>query len=172
MKKILKNFSFILQFSVLFLFCFYSSPSEAQRYPQFSPEPQKLAYVNASLGNNPLKLMIARTQKERAKGLMFYEEIASSTGMLFVFEEPHKMSFWMMNTRIPLDLIFFSEDLTVTEWIKNMVPGYGKPPYRLPHYASKEKAKYALELKSGSIEELNIKIGDKLEIPLILLYCE
>ena len=53
-----------------------------------------------------------------------------------------------------------------------MVPGYGKPAYRLPHYASKGEAKYALELKAGSIEELNIKIGDKLEIPLILLYCE
>lgn len=172
MKKTFKKLTFVLQTVLLFLFCFISATSYAQRYPQFSPEPQKLTCVNATLGNNPLKLMLARTNYERAKGLMFYEEIASSTGMLFVFEEPHKMSFWMMNTRIPLDLIFFSEDLTVTEWIKNMVPGYGKPAYRLPHYASKGEAKYALELKAGSIEELNIKIGDKLEIPLILLYCE
>ena len=172
MKKTVKKLTFVLETVLLFLFCFISTASYAQRYPQFSPEPQKLTCVNATLGNNSLQLMLARTNYERAKGLMFYEELASSTGMLFVFEEPHKMSFWMMNTRIPLDLIFFSEDLTVTEWVKNMVPGYGKPAYRLPHYASKDKAKYALELKAGSIEELNIKIGDKLEIPLILLYCE
>lgn len=172
MKKTVKKLTFVLETVLLFLFCFVSTASYAQRYPQFSPEPQKLTSVNAALGNNSLQLMLARTNYERAKGLMFYEELASSTGMLFVFEEPHKMSFWMMNTRIPLDLIFFSEDLTVTEWVKNMVPGYGKPAYRLPHYASKDKAKYALELKAGSIEELNIKIGDKLEIPLILLYCE
>lgn len=172
MKKTVKKLTFVLETVLLFLFCFTTNSSVAQQYPQFSPEPQKLSFVNASLGNNPLKLMIARTNYERAKGLMFYEEIASSTGMLFVFKEPHKMSFWMRNTRIPLDLIFFSEDLAVTEWIKNMVPGYGKPIYRLNHYTSKEKAKYALELKAGSIEELNIKIGDRLEIPLILLYCE
>ena len=171
MKKGFNKFIYVFEI-VLLLFCFFSSPLYAQHYPNFSPEPQKLTYVNASLGNNPLKIMIARTNYERAKGLMFYEDIASSTGMLFVFEKPHKMSFWMMNTRIPLDLIFFSEDLTVTEWVKNMVPGYGKPPYRLPHYPSKGEAKYALELKAGSIEELNIKIGDKLEIPLMLLYCE
>ena len=172
MKQTLKKYTFVLKAVLLFLFCFVSSSSNAQRYPDFSPQPQKLTCVNATLGNNPLKIMLARTNSERAKGLMFYEEIASSTGMLFVFNEPHKMSFWMMNTRIPLDLIFFSEDLSVTEWIKNMVPGYGKPAYRLPHYTSKGIAKYALELKAGSIEELNIKIGDKLEIPLILLYCE
>ena len=108
MKKTLKKYTFVLEAVLLFLLCFVSTTSYAQRYPSFSQEPQKLTSVNATLGNNPLKLMLARTNYERAKGLMFYEEIASSTGMLFVFNEPHKMSFWMMNTRIPLDLIFLS----------------------------------------------------------------
>ena len=157
---------------LVFLLCLVSVPLKAQFYPHFSDEPQNLPYVDAKLGDNPLKLMIARTNTEKAKGLMFYNDIASSTGMLFVFDSPQKMSFWMMNTRIPLDLIFLSEDLTVTEWVYNMIPGYGKPPYRLPHYNSKGLAKYVIELKAGSIDELKIKVGDKLEIPLILLYCE
>ena len=164
----------IIFFKTLFCFLliFISFPASAQYNPYLSQKPQELPYFDASLENNKLKLMIARTHAERAKGLMFYEEIASNTGMLFVFDQPQIMSFWMMNTRIPLDLVFFSEDLTVTELINNMLPGYGKPPYRLPHYTSKGTAKYALELKAGSIKDLNIKIGDKLEIPLILLYSE
>ncbi len=116
--------------------------------------------------------MIARTDFEKSKGLMFYTDIASDTGMLFVYQHSQKLSFWMRNTIIPLDLIYLSDNLEVTEYIKNMEPGFGKRIEALPHYDSKKLARYALELKAGSIENLGIKIGDKLEIPRVLLYSD
>ena len=132
-------------------------------------QPQKLSTISVIFKGHDLNIMLAKTRAEKAKGLMFYNEIASDTGMLFVYKYPQQMSFWMMNTKIPLDLVFFSENLTVTEYIKNMIPGFGKRPDTLPHYDSNGKAQYALELKAGMIDELGIVVGDKLEIPQIFL---
>lgn len=135
-------------------------------------QPQKLPLAKAKLAGKELSLMLARTGFEKAKGLMFYKDLPDNWGMLFVYDQPHLMSFWMKNTIIPLDLIFFSKDLKVTEWVKNMTPGYGKRDASLQRYSSKEPAVYALELNAGSIEKFGIKVGDKLEIPLMLLYSD
>ena len=171
MKKYLhKTLYLLLTTMFCFLHCF-SLPSFA-KYPGEYTQPQQLPFYKVKLGQNELNIMIAHNDFQKAKGLMFYNDIASNTGMLFVYKEPRKLSFWMMNTKIPLDLIFFSENLEVTEWVENMIPGYGRKANNLPSYKSLGKAQYALELKSGSIKELGIKIGDKLEIPLILLYSE
>lgn len=165
MKKTIYNtliFSVWLVLSLITSDCLFAQKAYEQ--------PQYLYSVKARLANAEFNIMLARTQYEKAKGLMFHQEIASDTGMLFVYDYSHIMSFWMKNTRIPLDLVFFSEDLKVTEYIKNMIPGYGKPERNLPHYTSKEPAMYALELKAGTIDNLGIKIGDTLAIPLTLLY--
>ena len=173
-KHFIKILIFVTFALIVILGCSHSSTASAQhRYRDPSLyEPQVLPSVEAKLNGHSLKIMLARSDFEKAKGLMFYRELASDTGMLFVYNYSHKMSFWMMNTRIPLDLIFFSEDLTVSEYIKNMVPGYGKRSDTLPQYDSKFPARYALELNAGSVEELDIKIGDKLEIPQIFLYSD
>lgn len=147
------------------------SPSRSE-LEQDLYQPQKLPLVKAKLAGKELNLMLARTAFEKAKGLMFYKDLPSDWGMLFIYDYPHVMSFWMKNTIIPLDLIFFSNDLRVTELIKNMAPGKGKRDANLPHYSSKEPAVYALELNAGSIEKFGIKVGDKLEIPFMLLYSD
>lgn len=174
MKKQFLQLLFITFVILSILGCGHSSPASAQ-YRNQDPnlyEPQVLPKTEATFNGHKLWLMLAKSDFEKAKGLMFYRELASDTGMLFVYDYSHRMSFWMMNTRIPLDLIFFSEDLRVTEYIKNMTPGYGKKADTLPHYNSKKPARYALELNAGLIEKLNIKIGDKLEIPQIFLYSD
>lgn len=137
-----------------------------------SEEPQQLAAVGAELAGHSLEIMLARTFDEKTQGLMFYESLAEDRGMLFVYSEPRLMSFWMHNTKIELDLIFFSEQLTITEFIKSMQPGYGLPTSQLPRYVSKFPAQYALELKAGMIDKLGLKVGDRLEIPITMLYSE
>jgi len=135
-------------------------------------EPQKVTVTDATLGGHAFKIMLTRTTDEKAKGLMFFDRLAENEGMLFVYNSPRTMSFWMKNTRIPLDLVFFSENLEVTEWIEGMVPGYGKPDFMLQRYISNLPAQYALELASGTIARLQLKTGDRLEIPLTLLYSD
>lgn len=135
-------------------------------------EPQKVTVTDATLAGKPFKIMLTRTSDEKAKGLMFFDKLAENEGMLFVYDSPRVMSFWMKNTKVPLDLVFFSENLEVTEWIEGMIPGYGKPDFMLPRYVSDFPAQYALELASGTVARLQLKKGDRLEIPLLLLYSD
>ena len=80
------------------------------------------------------------------------------------------MSFWMKNTIIPLDLVFISSDLKITEWILNMKPGYGALESELEHYVSEKQARYAIELNAGVVEKIGLKVGDKLEVSPMFLY--
>ena len=134
--------------------------------------PQILPNTKCNLSEHKLDIMLARSFNERAKGLMYYESLEPKKGMLFVYSSPRMMSFWMLNTKIPLDLIFFDQSLQITEWIENMEPGYGEPIDSLPRYTSTIPAQYALELKAGSVKELKLKVGDRLDIPVTLLYSE
>ena len=65
---------------------------------------------------------IADTADERARGLMFREKMASSAGMLFVYETPHRARFWMKNTLIPLDMVFADATGRVTAVHANAIP--------------------------------------------------
>lgn len=150
----------------------YNQAIATDNQAELKTQGQQLPYYEAELAGHKLELMLARTYSQRSTGLMFYENLPEKNGMLFVYSSPRIMSFWMYNTKISLDLIFFSGDLLVTEWVKSMEPGYGKSPSELPRYVSEKPAQYALELKAGSIEELGISIGDRLDIPITLLYSD
>jgi len=66
---------------------------------------------------------VADEDAERQRGLMFRESLASSSGMLFIFEEPQRVAFWMKNTLIPLDMLFIGPDGRVNGVHANAVPG-------------------------------------------------
>jgi hypothetical protein len=133
---------------------------------------QTVQATEAKLAGHSLEIWLARTSSEKSRGLMYFDAIEATQGMLFVYEAPQIMSFWMKNTKIPLDLVFFTENLEINGWIKNMQPGYGLPEQGLERYVSELPAQYALELNAGSIERLALKLGDRLEIPLTLLYSD
>jgi hypothetical protein len=137
-----------------------------------SASPQLLEKVPVRLASQSFNIMLARNAAQRTKGLMFYNSLEKNEGMLFVYPYPRKMTFWMMNTLIPLDLVFFSDNLQITEWIENMKPGNGLSSENLPRYSSIMSAQYALELPAGSVKSYGLKVGDYLEIPLTLLYAE
>ncbi len=65
---------------------------------------------------------IADDDAERAQGLMFREHLPRSAGMLFVYDRPQQVSFWMRNTLISLDLIFVDATGTVVRVHENAVP--------------------------------------------------
>lgn len=168
-----KSYFLLLVLSALIFFasCQAHSDSNPVQPANTSAEsPQELEKHSVTLATSPLQIMIARTEGEKRTGLMYRTLLADDEGMLFCYDAPQAMSFWMKNTKIPLDLVFFGPELTVTEFIKGMIPGYGVAEGQLPIYRSAGKAQYALELASGSVMRLGIRPGDKLAVPLPLLF--
>ncbi len=65
---------------------------------------------------------VADDEQERAVGLMNREEMPASSGMLFLYDTPQRVGFWMENTLIPLDMIFMGADGVVRKVHENAVP--------------------------------------------------
>ncbi len=100
---------------------------------------------------------VADEQDEWERGLMFRNTLDDDTGMIFIFDKEDYYSFWMKNTRIPLDMIWISEDKKVVD-IKEAEPCIDDP---CTSYKPAGKAKYVLEVNQGFAENNSIKIGDK-----------
>ncbi|RLK10707.1 DUF192 domain-containing protein [Ruegeria conchae] len=66
---------------------------------------------------------LAVTPQERSRGLMFRESMPNRSGMLFIFDPPQRVAFWMKNTLIPLDMIFTDKAGTVTRVHEGAIPG-------------------------------------------------
>ncbi|MFU8849234.1 MAG: DUF192 domain-containing protein [Opitutales bacterium] len=64
-------------------------------------------YFPINIGSRTLQLQLALTPTEHQQGLMFRNSLAEDHGMLFLFPRPKPQSFWMKNTRIPLDIGYF-----------------------------------------------------------------
>ena len=118
---------------------------------------------SVDLGGKNFKVEIADTAEKQALGLMFRDSMADDEGMIFVFPNEAPRSFWMKNTRIPLDIMYFDKNL------KMVSISADTPPCRVsrcPSYPSTGPAMYVLELNAGKASELGVKPGDKLTIRL------
>ncbi|HLC77722.1 MAG TPA: DUF192 domain-containing protein [Candidatus Nanoarchaeia archaeon] len=135
--------SLLLIFILIFLSgCDYSKPSLV------------------SLNGKTFEVEIADTQLERAQGLMFRKELKENSGMLFIFPESDKHSFWMKNTFIPLDIIWIDENFKIVYIYENAQPCRDICDSITP---SKD-ARYVLEINSGLAEKYNFNMGDRVEI--------
>ena len=90
---------------------------------------------------------LATTPKEQERGLMYRTELCDTCGMLFVFNEDVPKSFWMKNTRIPLDIYFYNGDGVLVDSAKNMRPE--KETTNPMEYVS-QPAQYVVEVNAGS----------------------
>lgn len=102
---------------------------------------------------------VADDGAERSLGLMNRPEMARSAGMLFLYEQPHRASFWMRNTLIPLDMIFVGEDGIVTRIHENAVPLDETP------IDGGEGVIAVLEINGGLAKGLGITVGSELKHP-------
>lgn len=105
---------------------------------------------------------IADDDQERARGLMFRDSLAADAGMLFLFDEEAPRAFWMMNTRIPLDILYFDDGLRLVSASLRTPPC--RSTTRCPSYPSTAPARYVLELNAGRADELGVRLGDVLTL--------
>ena len=109
------------------------------------------------LGGQRYTVEVANTDEERARGLMFRDVMADDHGMVFIHEEQMPQSYWMKNTRIPLDILYFDNDRKLVAQQRDV------PPCSLgdacPSYPSNAPARYVLEVNAGQAERLKLKDG-------------
>jgi len=118
---------------------------------------------SVELGGKTFSVEIADTQEKHALGLMFRDSMPADHGMIFIFANEAPRSFWMKNTRIPLDIMYFDKDLKMVSLSADT------PPCRVsrcPAYPSIAAAKYVLELNAGTASSLGVGVGDKLTLDL------
>lgn len=109
--------------------------------------------------NARFKVEVVDTPAGRERGLMHREEMARYSGMLFVYEYPQPVAFWMENTLIPLDILFFDQAGVLKTIHENAVPMDRTP---LPGGAD---IVYVLEINAGMAAALDIEPGAEIRHP-------
>jgi uncharacterized membrane protein (UPF0127 family) len=112
-------------------------------------------------GRESFAVEVADDPAERAQGLMFRTELPAASGMLFVYDSPRQVSFWMKNTLIPLDMVFADATGTVTRVHEGAVPGDLNPIDGGPG------VQFVLEINAGLAAKLGLVPGAQLRHPAI-----
>lgn len=141
-------------FSVLFTIVATSHPQAET--PACSPGS---VLLRGDWGQARFSVDLAETAQDRARGLMFVESMPSSHGMLFVYPRPGRVSFWMKNTLIPLDMIFLDATGTVRSIHHNAIPGDLTP---IP---GGEGILAVLEINGGLARSLGLTVGSQMRHP-------
>lgn len=119
----------------------------------------------AEIGRQQIMLEVARTPQQQQMGLMYRTSLAANRGMLFPFAPPQPVSFWMKNTKIPLDMVFLRDGqvkalkVNVPPCTTNPCPTYGPE--------SEILIDQVIELRAGRAAELALKVGDRVSIKFL-----
>ena len=113
-------------------------------------------WIDVQIGNKTYNLLVATTEEEKERGLMFIESLEPNEGMLFDYsDEPQaELSFWMKNVEIPLDIIFVNQDGVVIS-VKQGVPNSEEYITESSEFIS-----CVIEVNANS----GIKAGDKTDL--------
>jgi uncharacterized membrane protein (UPF0127 family) len=109
------------------------------------------------LGGHRYAIEIADDDAERARGLMFRDTMEADRGMLFIHDRQEPQAYWMKNTKIPLDILYFDNARKLVSQQRDVPPcslGDSCPPY-----PSDAPARYVLELNAGQAAQLKLENG-------------
>jgi uncharacterized membrane protein (UPF0127 family) len=106
----------------------------------------------------PVAVELATTPDARQLGLMYRDALAAGDGMLFVFPDVAPRSFWMQNTKIPLDILFIADDGRIVNIQERTTPFSTKG---LP---SSEPVRFVLEVPGGFTDEHGVDAGDRVSL--------
>jgi uncharacterized membrane protein (UPF0127 family) len=126
-----------------------------------SAAPLKGATPAVELHGQRFSMEFATDDASREHGLMMRTTLAPDHSMLFVFPYQAPQGFWMKNTLIPLDILYFDTDRRLVSMQLNVPPCKADP---CPIYPSNAPARYVLELSAGTAHRIGAQVGDELKI--------
>ena len=112
-------------------------------------------------GDVAFQVEIADSPAKRELGLQYRRDLASDHGMIFLFPDESRQTFWMKNTPIPLDMIFIGRDLKVAGIVAQTVP------FSLDARSVEAPSQYVLEINGGLAERYGIQTGDRVRFDSI-----
>ena len=110
------------------------------------------------IGETVFDVEYAVTPEEQQKGLMFVEYMPENQGMVFLYSREQTLKYWMKNTLIPLDMLFFDKDMRLIHIEESA------QPHDLTPRGPDDLACVVVELNGGQAEKENIQIGDILSL--------
>ncbi|HEY9132158.1 MAG TPA: DUF192 domain-containing protein [Dyella sp.] len=121
----------------------------------------KAKAISVTLHGHQFSTELALDDASREHGLMDRTKLAADHSMLFVFPDADLRGFWMKNTLIPLDILFFDKNRKLLSISPNVPPCKADP---CQTYMSDGDAQYVLELAGGTAKASGIQVGDELTI--------
>jgi len=116
------------------------------------------AVIRGAAGTSTtVEVEVAATAAARERGLMFRQELPSSSGMLFLFPQEADHAFWMRNTPLSLDIVFIGSDRRIVGIAADTVP------YSERHLRVGKASRYVLEVGAGFCARQGVRVGDCVE---------
>lgn len=112
------------------------------------------------LAGSRYQVELAQDDETRARGLMFREEMDIDHGMLFIHDRQEPQAYWMKNTKLPLDILYFDTERRLVSQQRDVPPCSAGD--MCPPYPSFKPARYVLELNAGQAAKLNLQDGTEL----------
>lgn len=112
-------------------------------------------------GSAKFSVELADNEAKRAQGLMFRKTLGKFSGMIFVYPSEQSVNFWMRNTLIPLDILFFDSKGTLKKIHQNA------QPLDLSSLFGGDGIQYVLEINGGMVAKLGINEDTEMRYTLV-----
>lgn len=116
--------------------------------------------VNVKFPNGVISAEVANSLLKKEQGLSNRASLDEDNGMLFIFNSPQILDFWMNKMNFPLDFVWINDDVVVD--LSEGVPFPDLENSLVERVKPKKSSDKVLEINSGVVKKLNIKIGDKI----------
>ena len=140
---------------LVFLLCSAVAAVTAISAMQAAPV-ESLPTRTISVAGHPFRVEVAVSATEKSRGLMYRSSLPDGQGMVFGYDPPRPVSFWMKNVRFSLDLLFFDRDGCLLGHYDRVPPCTASP---CPLYPFQKPTSWVLELPAGTRERLAVEPG-------------